>query len=95
MSAFAPHPVPLPPSRPGLPDDVFAPDPRDWLRMVGAVLLAAGVAILFVRQEPEWGHFPLFLIVFVPACVLYSLGFIGGLHDVDGERRPLGWQSVY
>src|SRR5215211_5277119 len=71
-----------PPARPGFnPAELFEPDRRDWLRLLGGVLLAAGCIVLYVRKFQPWADFPLFLVVLVPFVVLYGLGWLGGLRD--------------
>src|SRR3954453_10065376 len=86
-----------PPARPGpLPADLFEPDRRDWLRLLGGVLLAAGFVVLYIRKFNAWGQFPKFLLVLIPFVVLYGLGWLGGVRAREGGReRPEGWQVVY
>jgi hypothetical protein len=56
------------------------PDPRgDWLRMIGGVLLAVGVAILFVRKTDEWAAFPMLLVVGIPCVLLFGIGALAAL----------------
>ena len=85
------------PGRPALDTaELFEPDRRDWLRLIGGVLLAAGAIVLFIRKEEAWGDFPLLLAVLLPAVVLYGLGWLGGLRShADDVRRPEGWQIVF
>ena len=74
-----------PPARPGLnPAELFEPDRRDWLRLVGGVLIAAGFVVLYIRKFDAWGEFPKFLIVLIPFVIVYGLGWLGGLHRRDG-----------
>ena len=78
------------------PAELFEPDRRDWLRMLGGVLLAAGAAVLYIRKFEEWGEFPKFLVVLLPFLALYGLGWLAGVRRrADGLERPEGWQIVY
>jgi hypothetical protein len=88
------------PGRPGFnPAELFEPDRRDWLRLLGGVLLAAGFVVLYIRKFEAWGEFPKFLVVLIPFVVLYGLGWFGGLRARDdrdgGALRPEGWQIVF
>lgn len=71
-------------------DARFAPDRRDWLRLLGGVLFAAGAVVLWIRKEGEWDPWALLLVFLVPCALLYVLGFAG-------RRWPRlqGWQSAF
>jgi len=86
-----------PPGRPGpLPAELFEPDRRDWLRLLGGVLLAAGSIVLYIRKFEAWGEFLKFVDVLIPFVVLYGLGWLGGVRArEDGAERAEGWQVVY
>jgi hypothetical protein len=86
-----------PPARPGpLPAELFEPDRRDWLRLLGGVLLAAGAIVLYIRKFEAWGEFLKFIDVLIPFVVLYGLGWLGGVRArEDGRERAEGWQVVY
>jgi hypothetical protein len=76
--------------------ELFEPDRRDWLRMLGGVLLAAGAAVLYVRKFDPWGEFPKLLVVLLPFLALYGLGWLAGTRRrADGTERPEGWQIVF
>jgi len=80
-----------PPARPGFnPAELFEPDRRDWLRLLGGVLLAAGCIVLYIRKFQPWADFPLFLVALVPFVVLYGLGWLGGLRDRAAARAGAG-----
>lgn len=82
-----------PPGRPGLnPAELFEPDRRDWLRLLGGVLLAAGFVVLYIRKFEAWGEFPKFLIVLLPFLVLYGLGWLGGVRPrgAPGDAAAAG-----
>ena len=88
------------PGRPGFnPAELFEPDRRDWFRLVGGVLFAAGFVVLYIRKFEAWGEFPKLLVVLIPFAVLYGLGWLGGLRarpDREaGDPRPEGWQIVF
>ena len=87
-----------PPARPGFnPAELFEPDRRDWLRLLGGVLFAAGFVVLYIRKFEAWGDFPLFLVVLIPFVVLYGLGWLGWRAPARrrGGSRPEGWQIVF
>ncbi len=76
--------------------ELFEPDRRDWLRMLGGVLLAAGATVTYVRKFQDWGDFPLFLVVLLPFVALYGLGWLAGIRRrEDATERPEGWHIVF
>jgi hypothetical protein len=78
------------------PAELFEPDRRDWLRMLGGVLLGAGAAVLWIRKFDPWADFPLFLTVLLPFVAIYGLGWLAGTRrGQDGAERPEGWQIVF
>jgi hypothetical protein len=78
------------PAAAGPNDDRFIPDRRDWLRLLGGILLAAGAVVLSIRKETDWSDWALLLVLLVPCAVLYGLAFAG-------RRWPSlqGWQSAF
>src|SRR5688572_18254923 len=74
----------------GPDDDRFIPDRRDWLRLLGGVLFAAGAVVLAIRKETDWSDWAVLLVLLVPCAVLYVLAF-------GGRRWPSlqGWQSAF
>lgn len=76
-------------------NDALKPeDTRDGLRKIGGLLLGIGALMIFTRKGGSidaWGDFPLFLVLAIPAALLYG----GGVMTVDdtGGLRP--WQAVY
>jgi hypothetical protein len=69
-------------------------DTRDGLRKIGGLLLGIGALMIFTRKGGSidaWGDFPLFLVLAIPAALLYG----GGVFTVGdtGGLRP--WQAVY
>jgi hypothetical protein len=79
------------PAAGGRPAWAFVPDRRDWLRLLGGVLFAAGALVLVLRKGNEWGNWALLATIAIPCLVLYA----GAL----GARRvwPVlqGWQSAF
>lgn len=69
-------------------------DTRDALRKIGVVLFGIGALMLFFRKGvvpgDQWGDFPLFLVLAIPAAGLCAAGVLST--DVTGGLRP--WQSV-
>jgi hypothetical protein len=69
-------------------------DIPDLMRSTGGVLFALGAIVLLTRKSGhhEWSHFVQFLVVLIPAVILYVLA-LGGVANPPGEdARP--WQSV-
>jgi hypothetical protein len=68
-------------------------DATDLLRSAGGVLLAVGSAVVFFRKGTghAWGDFALFLVVLIPAVVLYALA-LSGVEQRDGANES--WRSV-
>jgi hypothetical protein len=76
-----------------------APDPtpfianwRDWLRLVGGILFAAGAVVLAIRKTSEWGEWALFLVYGIPCAALYLLALLRRGRGAVGLE---GWQSGY
>jgi hypothetical protein len=69
----------------------FAQDGRDWLRLVGGVLLASGALVLEIRKMDEWGDWARLLVLAAPCVLLYVLALR------DRRRSPVleGWQSAF
>jgi hypothetical protein len=83
-----------PPGRPAIDTaELFEPDRRDWLRLLGGFLLALGAAVLYIRKFNDWGEFLKLLVVLIPFVVLFGLGWLPGVRErAEGIRRPEGWQ---
>jgi len=74
--------------------DLLRPDDtRDALRKLGGLLLGAAALMIFIRksQGEPWGDFALFLVLAIPAVLLYG----GGVFTIKetGGLRP--WQAVF
>jgi hypothetical protein len=84
-------------------ENPVVPDQRDWLRLLGGVLFAAGCVIVYFREQATDGfaRFPLLLVVLIPCALLLGLGLTTGIiapaqPGVAGPRiAPWPWQSVY
>ena len=78
------------PAAAGTNDDRFIPDRRDWLRLLGGVLLASGALVLSIRKQGDWSPWALLVLFLVPCALLYALAFAG-------RRWPSlqGWQSAF
>jgi hypothetical protein len=66
-------------------------DTRDALRKIGGLLFGLGALMILIRKSQDWGDFPIFLVLAIPAVVLYGFG-VNTVRDSD-EVRP--WQAVY
>jgi hypothetical protein len=77
--------------------NLFVPDRRDWLRLVGGLLFGVGAVILAIRKlgilpEAEaWSEFAVLLVLLAPFVLLYGLGLAGRVTGPDAEP----WQSVF
>ena len=69
----------------------FAPDRRDWLRLVGGVLFAAGAVVLAFRKGDDWSNWAIFLVFLVPTAVLYALATAGARQ----WEALQAWQSAF
>ncbi len=47
----------------------------DWLRLIGAVVVAVGIFLLVERQQGDWAPFVLFLFAAIPCVALYVIAF--------------------
>jgi hypothetical protein len=78
------------------------------LRKVGGLLFGVGMFMIFLRKSSDqfgdtWGDFALFLVLAVPAVVLYGLGLRGDTSRPTGGAGPSGaaaavlapWRAVY
>jgi hypothetical protein len=79
-------------------NDLLKPDDtRDALRKIGGLLFGLGALMIYIRKGPfltvnpdQWAEFPIFLVLAVPAVVLYGSVLT---RPQTGELRP--WQLVY
>jgi hypothetical protein len=79
-------------------NDLLKPDDtRDALRKIGGLLCGLGALMIYIRKGPfltvnpdQWAEFPIFLVLAVPAVVLYGSVLT---RPQTGELRP--WQLVY
>jgi hypothetical protein len=61
----------------------------DLLRGAGGVLLAVGAVVLLARKSGHgWSSFALFLVVYIPAVVLYLLALSARAGPQSDEARP-------
>lgn len=66
-------------------------DTRDALRKIGGLLLGLGALMILIRKSQDWGDFPIFLVLAIPAVLLYGLG-VNTVRETGGVRP---WQAVY
>ena len=67
----------------------FVPDRRDWLRLAGGLLFAAGAVVLLARKGGSWSSLAVLVTLLVPTVVLLGIGFLA---PVD---PPVPWRPVY
>src|SRR3954467_7129113 len=80
--------VAAPPSVDPRGNDTFAPDRRDWLRLVGGMMFGAGALVLLIRKADDWSDWATFFGLLIPAVVLFAVTFVGRSR---GEEFS-GWQ---
>jgi hypothetical protein len=74
--------------------DLLRPDDtRDSLRKLGGLLLGTAALMIFIRksQGEPWGDFVLFLVLAIPAVLLYG----GGTFTAKETGGPRPWQAVF
>jgi hypothetical protein len=79
-------------------NEVLRPDDtRDALRKLGGLLLGLAAVMIYIRKGPflstnhdQWGTFPMFLVLAIPAVYLYGSILT---RPQTGELRP--WQAVH
>lgn len=66
-------------------------DRRDWLRLAGGLLFAAGAAVLAFRKTDDWSDWAIFFVLLVATAVLYGTALAGA------RALPAlqGWESAY
>lgn len=69
----------------------FTPDRRDWLRLVGGMMIASGALVLLIRKQAEWSNWATFFVLLVPAVLLFVLA----LPAARSRWGLQGWQSAY
>ena len=69
----------------------FAPDRRDWLRLLGGVTFAAGALVLAIRRGGDWSEWAILAVLLVPCVLLYALAFSGR----RATRALDGWESGF
>lgn len=72
-------------------ESVRPDDTREALRKIGGLLVGLGALMILIRKSQDWGDFPLFLVLAIPAVVLYGLG----VSTVRDTGRVRAWQAVY
>ena len=65
-------------------------DRRDWIRLIGGMMFAAGALVLLIRKANDWSNWAIFFALLIPAAVLYGAG------ARRAHRAGLqGWQSAF
>jgi hypothetical protein len=86
MSAYGPPAVAGPHTT-----GTLTPDRRDWVRLLGGLLFAAGAAVLAFRKTNDWSDWAVFFVFFVATVVLYGVALTAA------RALPVlqGWESAY
>jgi hypothetical protein len=64
------------------------PDRRDWLRVAGGMMFAAGALVLLIRKGQDWSDWAIFFSLLIPALIMFAV-VLGG--RARGEVFT-GWQ---
>lgn len=73
---------------------VLTSDDHPTLRLIGGVLFGIGAFVLLIRRlgpGDAWGPAARFLILWIPAVILYGWGLAGA----RASARPSAWQSAF
>src|SRR4051812_32017461 len=54
-----------------------APDRRDWLRVAGGMMFAAGALVLLIRKGQDWSDWAIFFALLIPALIMFAVVFVG------------------
>lgn len=68
----------------------FTPDRRDWLRLIGGMMFAAGALVLLIRKDPDWGDWAVFAGLIIPSLLLFAIAFAG-----RARWGLQGWQAAF
>jgi hypothetical protein len=64
------------------------PGRRDWLRVAGGMMFAAGALVLLIRKSSEWSDWAIFFALLIPAAIMFAAVLVG---RARGEALT-GWQ---
>jgi hypothetical protein len=67
-------------------------DRRDWLRLLGGLLFAAGVAVLGLRKTNDWSDWAIFFVFLVATVVLYAVA-VAGARALPAALQS--WESAF
>lgn len=66
-------------------------DRRDWLRLFGGILFAAGALVLAERKGSDWSDWAIFFTLLVATAVLYGAAIVGA----RGVQPLQDWESAF
>src|SRR3954453_7812896 len=66
-------------------------DTREWLRLLGGLLFAAGAVVLAFRKSNDWSDWAIFLVFLVATVVLYGAARMGA----RGVVALQAWESAF
>jgi hypothetical protein len=69
---------------------MFTAGRRDWLRLFGGLLFAAGAVALAFRKGNDWSDWAIFFVFFVATAVLYGAAIAGA----RGAPALQSWESA-
>jgi hypothetical protein len=76
------------PAAAGIAGDV--PDRRDWLRLVGGMMFAAGALVLLIRKGSDWSDWAVFAALLIPAAILIGMAVLG-----RAQWGLTGWHTAF
>jgi hypothetical protein len=69
---------------------ISRPDNRDWLKLFGGLLFAAGAIVLALRKRDDWSDWAQFLVLLVATVVLFAAAVLGA----RALQALAGWESA-
>jgi hypothetical protein len=66
-------------------------DRRDWLRLLGGLLFAAGAVVLALRKSSDWSDWAIFAVLFIATLALYGGARLGS----QGVGALAPWESAF
>ena len=68
---------------------ISRPDHRDWLKLFGGLMFAAGAIVLALRKRDDWSDWAQFLVLLVATVVLFAAAVLG----TRALQALAGWES--
>ena len=69
---------------------ISRPDRRDWLKLFGGLMFAAGAIVLTLRKRDDWSDWGQFLVLLIATVVLFAAAALG----TRALQALEGWESA-